>query len=195
MIIHRLTNLLSTTPRPNGVEPSLIVIHATAGASAMSSIDYLRKKGNSYHFIIARDSKDSDWTYKSYGTECVVYQCVRYHHRAQHVSSQIPVPGTNGGKINDHSIGISLANLQSHVGNDPNPGEEEYTEQQLLALNGLITMVKEEVPSLRRLTTHGAVQPWNRSDATRIDGRKLAERFGLIWWEPTAKEIAKYKPK
>lgn len=195
MILQRLTNLLSTTPRPNGVKPTLLILHATAGASARSSIDFLRTKGNSYHFIIARDSKDSDWTYKSDGTESIVYQCVRYHHRGRHVSTTIPVPETNEEGINDHSIAVSLANLQKHVPNDPNPGPEEYTEQQLLALNGLITLIKSEVPSIKYLTTHAVVQPWNRSDPTRIDGEEIAAMFGFKWWKPTPAEIATYRPK
>lgn len=195
MIIQRLTNLLSTSPRPGNVDPTLLILHATAGASAKSSIDYLRSKGNACHFIIARDTKDSDWTYKSDGTESVVYQCVRYHQWGRHVSTTIPVPGTNGGGINEHSIAISIANLQKHVPNDPNPGPEEYTEQQLLALNGLITLIVREVPSIKMLTTHAAVQPWNRADPTRIDGKEFAARFSLEWWKPTAAEVAKHKPK
>jgi len=195
MIIQRLTNLLSTMPRPSGVEPTLLILHATAGASARSSIEYLRSKGNAYHFIIARDSKDSDWTYKSDGSEAIVYQCVRYPHRGTHVSTKIPVPGTNGGRINDHSIAISLANLQTHVPNDSNSGPEEYTEQQMLALHALITLVRSEVTSLRYLTTHAVTQPWSRSDPNRIDAKALAERHNLTWWKPTAADITKYKPK
>ncbi|MFN0080533.1 MAG: N-acetylmuramoyl-L-alanine amidase [Prosthecobacter sp.] len=195
MILQRLTKLLSETPRPNNVQPTLLILHATAGASARSSIEYLRSKGNAYHFIIARDTKDSDWTHKSDGTECTVFQCVRYHHRGRHVSTTIPVPGTNGGHINDHSIAISLANLQAHVPNDPKAGPEEYTAQQMLALNELIVLVKNEVPSLTRLTTHAVVQPWNRGDPARIDGPALAARHGLTWWQPTAAEIKKHKPK
>ncbi|MDK9709307.1 MAG: N-acetylmuramoyl-L-alanine amidase [Desulforhopalus sp.] len=194
MILQRLTNLLSTTPRLHNIEPTLLVLHATAGASARSSIDYLRSKGNAYHFIIARDSLDSDWTYKSDGTESLVYQCVRYHHRGRHASSTIPVPGTHGEGINDCSIAISLANLQKHVPNDPNPGSEEYTEQQMLALNALIILVKNEVPSLKMLTTHAVVQPWNRSDPVGIYGQEIAARHDLDWWQPTPAEIDKYKP-
>jgi N-acetyl-anhydromuramyl-L-alanine amidase AmpD len=195
MILHRLTNLLSTTPRPSGVEPTLLILHATAGASARSSIDFLRSKGNAYHFIVARDSKDSDWTFKSDGTEAIVYQCVRYQHRGRHVSTTIPVPDTRGGHINDHSIAISLANLQTHVRNDPNSGPEEYAEQQILALHALITLVRSEVASLRYLTTHAVTQPWSRADPNRIDGKAIAERYGLTWWKPTAAEIAKHKPR
>jgi N-acetyl-anhydromuramyl-L-alanine amidase AmpD len=195
MILQRLTNLLSEKPRPKDVQPTLLILHATAGASAKSSIDYLRKKGNAYHFIIARDTKDSDWTYKSDGTESTVFQCVRYHHWGRHVSTKIPVPGTNGGDINDYSIAISLANLQKHVPGDPETGPEEYTAQQFLALNELIVLVKKELPTLKLLTTHAVVQPWNRADPTRIDGPALAERHGFTWWQPTAAEIKKYKPK
>ena len=195
MIIERLMNMLSTTPRPAGVEPSLLVLHATAGASARSSIDYLRSKGNSYHFIIGRDSRDSDWTYRSDGTEAVVYHCVRYQHRGTHVSSRIPAPGTSGGGINDHSIAISLANLQTHVPQDPTPGPEEYTEQQILALQALITLVKSEVPTLKYVTTHAVVQPWNRSDPTRIDGEEIADRFSLEWWKPSDAEIRRFRPR
>ena len=161
----------------------------------MSSIDYLRSKGNSYHFIIARDSKDSPWTCQSDGSESVIYQCVRYQHRARHVSSTIPVPGTTNGHINDHSIAVSFANFQQKVKRDPHPGPEEYTDQQMLALNGLLTLIKEDVPTITHLTTHAVVQPWNRADPVRIDGKALAERFGWEWWKPSPAVIAKYRPK
>lgn len=195
MNIQRLSNPLSTTPRKDNVQPTLVILHATAGASAQSSIDYLRMKGNAYHFIIARDSKDSAWTYQSNGSESVIYQCVRYQHRARHVSTTIPVPGTVGGHINDYSIAVSLANYQGKVKADPNPSPEEYTDQQMLALNGLLTLLKQEIPSLTTLTTHAVVQPWNRADPARIDGKALAERFGWDWWKPSPAVIAKYKPK
>lgn len=195
MILQRLTNLLSETPRPGNVAPTLLILHATAGASADSSIEYLRKKGNAYHFIIARDKKDARWSHESDGTECVVFQCVRYHHWGRHVSSKIPVPDTKSGDINDYSIAISLANLQARAPGAPTAGPEAYTTQQMLALNELIMLVKKEVPTLKYLTTHAVVQPWNRADPTRIDGPATAEKHGLTWWKPTAKQIADYKPK
>ncbi|HRK16869.1 MAG TPA: N-acetylmuramoyl-L-alanine amidase [Prosthecobacter sp.] len=195
MIIQRINKWLSVKARPKNVQPTLLILHATAGASAKSSIDYLRSKGNAYHYIIARDSKDSDWTYKSDDSECVAFHCVPHENYARHVSTTIPVPGTGGGHINDHSIAISLANLQSHVPKDPAPGDEEYTPQQLLALNELLALLKEEVPSLKFLTTHAVVQPWSRSDPLRIDGPALAEKFGYTWWEPTKTEIKNHKPK
>lgn len=195
MILQRLTNLLSEKPRPKGVEPTLLILHATAGASAQSSIDYLRKKGNAYHFIIARDKHDARWSHEADGSECVVFQCVRYHHWGRHVSTTIPVPETKSGDINDYSIAISLANLQARAPGSPASGPEEYTTQQMLALNELITLVKKEVPTLKYLTTHAVVQPWNRADPVRIDGPAIAERHELTWWKPTAAQIAAHKPK
>jgi hypothetical protein len=195
MNIQRLANPLSTTPRKDNVMPTLLILHATAGASAQSSIDYLRTKGNAYHFIIARDSKDSPWTYQADGSESVIYQCVRYQHRARHVSSAIPVPGTKDGHINDYSIAVSLANFQGKVKQDPLPGPEEYTDQLMLALNGLLTLIKQDVPSITHLTTHAVVQPWNRADPVRIDGKAIAERFDWEWWQPSPAVVAKHRSK
>jgi N-acetyl-anhydromuramyl-L-alanine amidase AmpD len=195
MNLQRLPHPLSTAPRKDNVQPTLLILHATAGASAMSSIDYLRTKGNAYHFIIARDAKDSPWTYQSDGSESVIYQCARYQHRARHVSTTIPVPGTKDGNINDYSVAVSLANFQQKVKADPYNGPEEYTDQQMLALNGLLTLIKRDVPTITHLTTHAVVQPWNRADPVRIDGKALAERFGWEWWKPSPAVVAKYKPK
>lgn len=194
MILQRLTYLLSTQPRPEGVEPKLLVLHATAGASAKSTIDYLRNKGTSYHFIIARDSRDSPWSYMAEPTEALVYQCVRYHHKASHVSSTIPVPGSSG-SINENSIGISLANYQGSVKNDPAGGLEEYTGQQILALNALLALVHEEVPSIQMITCHADVQPWSRSDPIGIDVSSYVERFGWVYWKPTSSELERHRPR
>ncbi len=45
--------------RKRGAQPTLVVLHATAGASAISNINHLRSVRLSYHFIIARDGRDS----------------------------------------------------------------------------------------------------------------------------------------
>jgi len=195
MTIQRVNPPLSTRSRIRNVNPTVLILHATAGASARSSINYLRTRGNAYHYIIARDSRDSDWTYRHDGSDVVVYHCVQHQHRGTHVSSTIPVPGTNGGGINDYSIAVSLANYQAHVPGDPHAGREEYPAYQLLALNELVGRLKEEVPSLVYLTTHAVVQPWNRADPIGVDAPDLARRWGYTWWQPTAAEIRRYRPR
>lgn len=185
MNIQPLQPSLAFRDRQNA--PELVVLHATAGATAKSSISHLRGLGLSYHYIITRDAKDSGKTSIADDTEPVVHHCVPDAGHAFHVGSTIPAPGGLG--INRSSIGISLANIQRKV----NP--EAYTAKQLQALNELLSHLKQTIPSLRFLTVHAVVQPWNRADPVFIDGRQLATDHGYEWWEPTAEQIKQHRPK
>lgn len=168
---------------------SLIVLHATAGATAASSIGALRAKGLSYHFIIARDGKDSKHASLSDGSAPKVFACVEPIGRvAFHVGSSIPVPGKDG-FINGNSVGISLANLQNRQ------APEAYTGGQIAALQDLIGSIRGAIPTITHITAHAFVQPWNRSDPQMLDIDAIAARHGLQVWRPTAAEIAKHKPK
>ncbi len=181
--IQVLDSPLST--RTRNVRPTLIVLHATAGASARSSIEHLRNVGFSYHYIIARDGRDVARTRDSDGSAPIIFKCVDDAHRAAHVGSTIPAPSGEG-SINLCSIGISLANIQS--------GGERYTPGQIQALDDLLTMLTRAHPSIRHLTNHVTVQPWNRSDPLSIDGRALAAAHGLEFFQPTAQQIRDHRP-
>lgn len=166
--------------------PNVVVLHATAGASAKSSIEHLDREGLSYHYVISRDSKDSDWTKDADGSESIIFQCVPNEGHAFHSSTKVPVPEI-GGRVNAWSIGISLANIQN--------GMEPYTPQQFTALEELLRSLKKEVPSLKYLTTHAVIQPWNRSDPLGVKAKDLADKCGYTWWQPTEDVIKKYRPK
>ena len=170
--------------RTRDVRPTLVVLHATAGASAQSSIDHLRSVGLSYHYIIARDSRDTARTRDADGSAPIIFQCVDPVHRAAHVGSTIPAPSGEG-TINKCSIGISLANRQNG---------EAYTPGQLTALNQLLAHLKRTHPSLRHLTNHALVQPWNRSDPLNIDAAALASAHGYTLFRPTAQQIRDHRP-
>jgi N-acetyl-anhydromuramyl-L-alanine amidase AmpD len=185
MNIQTLTQYLPHSQRKQ--PPILIVLHATAGASARSSIDYLRGEGLSYHYIIARDGKDTPKSANANGTAPIIFRCVPHNGEAFHVGSPIAVPNRSGG-INRNSIGISLANIQ----NKTTP--ENYPTPQKNALIELIQQLKAEIPTLQYLTTHAVVQPWNRSDPLEINGRKVAQATGLTWWQPTDSEINANRP-
>ncbi|MEM6799802.1 MAG: N-acetylmuramoyl-L-alanine amidase [Bacteroidota bacterium] len=77
------------------IVPTYIVVHNTAGASAMSTINYFRSKNNSlgYHILIDRNGD--------------IYQCAPFNKRISHAgrSNWKGIENLNG-----HSIGISLAN-------------------------------------------------------------------------------------
>jgi N-acetyl-anhydromuramyl-L-alanine amidase AmpD len=173
--------------RSRNVAPSLLVLHATAGASARSSIRVLQDKGLSYHVIVARDGIDSKNSTQADASEPLVWHCVAEADEAFHVASRIPPPGGEG-RINKASIGISLANLQNRSKPEP------YPAAQLAMLETLIAELRGRLPSLRFLTTHAAVQPWNRSDPRELDGAAVAARHGLAFWRPTKAEIEAHRP-
>lgn len=185
MILKQLSPWLAHRDRNNA--PDLIVLHATAGASAASSIATLRGRGLSYHFIIARDEKDSGKSELATGNPPIVFQGVPVSDHAFHVGSTIPAPSGHG--INKASVGIGLANIQRRTNPEP------YPAGQIEALHAVIDLVLRQVPSIRFLTTHAVVQPWNRSDPQGIDGKPVATRHGLTWWEPTADQVKAHKPK
>jgi len=166
--------------------PELIVLHATAGATARSSIQHLRSVGLSYHAIIARDGRDSAKSENADGSAALVFACVPVDAAAFHVGSTIPAP--SGRRINTASIGIALANIQRKASPEP------YTQAQLAALDALIAALRADLPSLAWLTTHATVQPWNRSDPLGMDGRALAARHGLQFFAPSAATIAAHTP-
>lgn len=166
--------------------PTAIVLHATAGGTARSSIDHLRSVGLSYHFIIARDGKDSGNGSASDGTDPLVFFCVPTSHRAAHVGSNIPFPNSNNRIANRCSIGISLANRQNG---------EAYAQKQISVLSEMIALMKSQFPTIRHLTTHAVIQPWNRRDPMAINGEDVAKKHGLTWFAPDQATIKKYTPK
>lgn len=170
------------------VKPVLLVLHATAGATAKSSINHLRGVGLSYHYIIPRDGRDSAKAESSDDTEPFVFHCVPNEREAFHAASQIPPPGVAGGGINRNAIGISLANIQR------NSNPEPYPKKQLEVLEALIQVLRQQVPSLKLLSTHALVQPWNRADPTRVNAKAIAERVGLEFWQPTAQQVRDHRP-
>lgn len=169
-------------------DPILLVLHATAGATARSSVDVLREKGLGYHYIIARDGKDSAKSANANGTEAVVFACVPVGRVAFHVGSQIPVPDV-GHDINGNSVGISLANIQNRKQPEP------YTVQQIEAMHQVIRGVLQEFPSIKLITAHAFVQPWNRSDPQNLDIDSIAVQHSLTVWRPTKAEIVAHTPK
>lgn len=184
MNIQPLSSFLPFRERQN--KPELIVLHATAGSTAKSSIEHLRGVGLSYHYIITRDKRDSAKSANAENTEPIIFQCVPNEKHAFHVGSTIPAPGGQG--INKSSIGISLANIQ----NKNNP--EAYPAKQIAALHELLTHLKSKLPSLKFITTHAVIQPWNRADPLKINGKQLADKFGFTFFQPTPQQIEQHRP-
>lgn len=174
--------------RPRSTMPTLLLLHATAGGSAASSIHHLRRSKLSYHYIVARDGKDSASAELADRSDPLVFHCVPVAAHAFHCSSLIPPP-LGDGTIAKNSIGVSLANLQRASRPEP------YSPLQLKALDELIQRLMAETPSLLYLSTHAAVQPWNRVDPLGLDAKAIAARHALRWWEPSEEQVRSYSPR
>lgn len=119
--------------KPFSKKVSLIVVHATAGASAMSTLNYLKDKQLSYHYIIERD-----------GT---IFVCAPRTHQAYHggLCENAPISQF----VNGYSIGIAFANL--------NDNKEKITEEQERSFNALVGALTVKVPTIDTITTHKAI--------------------------------------
>ena len=125
----------------------LIVMHCTAGGSAMSSIDYMNTSaGVSYHYVIDRDGT----IYRMLDVQYVGY------HAGDSAFPADPSKKTQGGSVNRRSIGISWANR--------NDGEQ-ITEKQIESALWLCgVFVKRDGISIENVVGHNEVSPGRKSD-------------------------------
>lgn len=138
----------------------VIVLHSTDGASAGSSISWLRKIGLSYHFVIERD-----------GT---ITKCVPVSRVAFHAGKSL---GPDGPNVNEYSIGIAFANFESK--------NEPITTRQIEAMYSLVAELKSAMPSLEYITTHRAISPGRKTDPRMLKRTELvyvAKQNGLVVW-------------
>jgi N-acetylmuramoyl-L-alanine amidase len=152
--------------RPGGIEPTGILLHATAGKSASSDLSWIcsRKSQVSYHDLIDRDA--------------TIYRLVDPMHRAWHagVSSFRGVPDCN-----NYMIGVAFAN--------DNTGAEPYPEAQLAVGAALVAGYLRRFPhiTLDRVTTHRvvALPPGRKTDP-------MPPAFALLAFKArVAKELVK----
>jgi N-acetyl-anhydromuramyl-L-alanine amidase AmpD len=104
-LVKRLDNGRHHSGKRSRGRIDLIVAHATAGGSAMSSIDYLNKtakKKASYHYVIDRDGT----IYRMLPVEFIAWHA---GDSAWPAPKRYP-PGNGGHSVNPHSIGIAWAN-------------------------------------------------------------------------------------
>jgi N-acetyl-anhydromuramyl-L-alanine amidase AmpD len=145
-----------------------VILHWTAGASPMSSIEHLRKVKFSYHYIIGRNEGEQ------------TYKCLPTSLAGRHTGFDVvrPSRGPDGAKTcNQSSIGISFA-LRG-TGNETLP-----TAYQIEQAEEIIYLLKSAIPSLRWLTRHFDCAPLSRPTELRtfpLD--QFAERVGLLAWK------------
>ncbi len=136
-----------------------VVLHATAGSTAVGAISTLVQKQLSYHYII-EDQRETDGK---------VIKCVPYNKVAFHAGKS---KGPDGPNVNEYSIGISFVN--SNTGNDP------YSQKQYNAALELLTELFKAIPTLSYLTTHYWVSPLRKSDPRGFPVDKLARDVSAL---------------
>lgn len=128
--------IYAQVPSPNFsdkvIVPRFIVVHYTASSSAESAINWMANPDSkvSAHLVIAKDGE--------------VTQMVPFYKKAWHAG-----PSSHSGwrHLNSHSIGIELVNK----------GDQEYPEEQLCALEGVIRQLKEEYPTIFQVVGHSEI--------------------------------------
>lgn len=150
--VKRLDNARYKGARRDRSDISVIVVHATAGDTAMSSINYLNRADSdhkaSYHYVIDRD-----------GTilRMLPIEIVAYHAGdSAWPSPQRYPPGNGGTSVNKKSLGIAFANKQDG---------EDLTDEQMTSGLWLCRFWMESLsipPS--RVVGHYEVSPGRKSD-------------------------------
>lgn len=162
MTVVSVSPALKFNERPVGASVLAVVLHHTAGASAMSTIRYLWKPWirASYHYIIEKD-----------GT---VFKCVPASKRAWHAGSS---EGPGGHDVNSHTIGIAFANRGDG---------EAYTVAQRVACLELIEALKGQFKDLRYVTAHRLITR-RKIDPFGFDFLDFAKGTGLEPWRDSRK--------
>ena len=164
--------------KPRHSDPTMIVMHATAGHTALEAIDTLRERGLSYNFIVEKDgrvfkclpaSRIAFHAGNSYGPNEQAAGVSRDQDSEGNFTAH-PTPSVNG-----YTVGISFVNMDT--------GEDPYTAAQESAARELIAAVRAQFPSIHLITTHAIVSPRRKVDPLGYDIHKLSHDTGLELWQ------------
>ena len=168
---------LAHRPRRGATVVDTLVLHASGNDDLQQTVEQLKEKGLSYHYIIDPMGLPH---------KCVPYSAVAFHagnsygpHEATRGTSRQQDAHHNFVEmtsVNEYSIGICLIS--------PDTGTVTYTQEQIDACVWLIKELKTSVPALKYITTHYLVSPGRVSDPTHLDIVRLAKKAGLEIWMP-----------
>jgi N-acetyl-anhydromuramyl-L-alanine amidase AmpD len=168
---------LAHRPRRGATVVDTIVLHATATNALQETLDGLKEKGLSYHYIIDRAGT---------AHKCVPYSAVAFHagnsygpHEAARGTSREQDANHNFvdmTSVNEYTIGLCLVNL--------NDGTDGYTQEQFDACIWLIKELKGFLASLKYVTPHYCVSPGRVTDPVGLDIERIAKKTGLEIWMP-----------
>lgn len=144
-------------PRPTGVKPTIVCLHATAGKSDAGDLSWICSPQSkvSYHYLVGRD-----------GT---VYELVSPKAQAWHAGES----EWKGRKFcNQFSIGVAWANRHDST--------EPLTASQLTAMRELLNHLAEVYPSVVEIVTHQMIAPTRKSDPHKIVNFHAPDWVGAV---------------
>lgn len=156
-------------PGGKPMKPKLLVIHFTAGATGISSINYWRKKNNGIcaHFVIERD-----------GSVIQVRELDKTCAHCGKSAWKSPISGQRHTNLNSQSIGIEMANggysfpsefsklkpLEAiHRNGGPKRKWETYTKAQLESCETLSKLLVQQF-ELEDVRGHEDIAPMRKAD-------------------------------
>lgn len=139
------------------VKPTGVILHATAGASGQSSVEYLFSTGFGYHYIIERNGD--------------IIVGIPKEQIAWHAGKS---KGWAGSNCNRYTIGVAFANRDNG---------EPITQAQLDAAESLLLELKRKVPSLKWVSTHKWISPGRKTDPVAFSPKAGSEFGGLTVWK------------
>lgn len=155
------------------IVPRFVVMHYTAGGSALSSVRAIRDRGLSAHLFVDRDGG--------------VIQTVPFNRAAFHAG---PSSWRGFDGLNQHAIGIEIANygfldqrrvegwtrnglrlfaphevmVARHKHGGPELAWELYPEAQLRALEAIVVALRAAYPAIQEVVGHDDVSPGRKVD-------------------------------
>lgn len=165
--------------RSRSTPPTMIVMHATAGANVQGALDTLRDRGLSYHYIIAPTGEI---------TKCCPLNAVAFHagnsygpkeaavgvSRAQNHAKEFtakPTPCVNG-----YTVGIAFVNKDD--------GHDTYDLAQVESAKWLVGQIRKMFSGVTHVTSHAIVSPGRKIDPLGFPIDDFALDVGLKVWRP-----------
>ncbi len=179
MKIIELTRPFASHPRD--APPSLIVMHATAGANASGAIETLREKGYGYHYIVKDEDEGDGTVLKCVATDRVCYHAGNSYGPREEARGVSRVQGEGarfvaGCSVNGYSIGISFVNMDD--------GRDPFSPAQTQAARALVAALRAAIPTISAITTHAIVSPRRKVDPLGFDIDALGKATRLPVWRP-----------
>jgi len=153
----KLNPPLESRERQSSTVIDTVVLHATVEPSIEGTLEVLRQRELSYHFLIDQNGD--------------VLECVDPRFVAYHAGKSF---GPQGDGVNEYSIGISFVNR--------NDGVDPFTDAQHEAIRTLLVALLKDFPSVRYLTTHAIISPNRKDDPLGFPVADLAKFAEMELW-------------